>query len=166
MDLTEKKKIITFKVKSLAKLTVDLVGFDKINSKTGWIQKGINIVEKRFPSVIKYISKQSAISKIDKFKIVLECHKSTSEDRLRKIFIFWVEKELGKRIVFMIFEGMILPLTPIMALLPGPNIFFYIPALFFYYHWVSFWGLKRLDFKKLDLEVRYIDKGKKGGDRI
>lgn len=154
--IKNEKKVITFKIRSIIKFTIDLIGFDKISSDTKWIQKGIDIVGSRFPGVLIYISKQSAISNINKFKIVLECSKDISEEKLRNIFIVWVEKEMGKRLFFMIIEGLILPLTPILALLPGPNIFFYIPALFFYYHYKSFRGLKRLDFNDLDLTVKYV----------
>jgi len=57
-----------------------------------------------------------------------------------------------------VIEGVILPFTPVLALLPGPNIFFYVPALLFYYHLRSFLGLKKLQVDELDIEVKHMEK--------
>jgi hypothetical protein len=52
-----------------------------------------------------------------------------------------------------IIECTVLPVTPFLALLPGPNIFFYVPALLLYYHLKSYLGLKKVDVDKLDIEI-------------
>ncbi len=153
--MDKEKEEIVFRLVSILKFRLELTGFNKIYSKKKWIQKGIEILEKRFPSFIVYLSKQAAISNINNYKIVIESEKNKNVSTLKKVFIVWVEKELGKRLFFLIIEGIILPFTPVLALLPGPNIFFYVPALFFFYHYKSFRGLKKLDFDELDLEIKY-----------
>ena len=52
-----------------------------------------------------------------------------------------------------VLEALVIPLTPFLALLPGPNIFFYVPALLLYFHYRSYKGLKRTDVDKLSLEI-------------
>ena len=67
--MDKEKEEIVFRLVSILKFRLELTGFNKIYSKKKWIQKGIEILEKRFPSFIVYLSKQAAISNINNYKI-------------------------------------------------------------------------------------------------
>ena len=151
-------KTITFEIISLLKFKLDLVKYEKLSSKVKWVQKGIDLIDDHFPRMIEYLSKQNIISNLSKYKIILECRKNTKKSSLIKVFHIWIGKEKMKRMILVLIEGMIIPFTAILAPLPTTNFFFYIPALFFYYHFKSLQGLRKVDFDKLDIDFVYIEK--------
>jgi hypothetical protein len=151
-------KTITFEIKSLLKFQLDLVEYPELSSPKQWIQKGINILKNHAPKVLRYLSRQKILANLKNYKIRLETAKAIDDNHLKTIFKFWIQKEKMKRLVLIIIEGTILPFTGILAVLPGPNVFFYVPALLFYYHINSFLGLKKLDVDELNIEVIHINK--------
>ena len=60
-------KKLVFEIKHLIKLNLDLVDFPELESKKKWVQKGLNILKKHTPRVLKYLSKQSVISSLKDF---------------------------------------------------------------------------------------------------
>ena len=150
-------KTITFEIKSLLKFQLDLVEFPELSSPKQWVQKGINILKNRAPKVLRYLSRQKILANLKNYKIRLETSKAFDDKDLKKVFKFWIQKEKMKRLVLIIIEGAILPFTPILDILPGPNIFFYVPARLFYYHLNSFLGLKKIDVDELNIEVIHCE---------
>jgi len=153
-------KTITFDIISALKFELDIIKYEKISSEVKWIQKGIKIAEKHFPWIVNYLSKQSILANLCRYKIVIESDRKRSQKYIKKLFSIWIRKERMKRRVFVIIEAILIPFTPILALLPGPNIFFYIPVLFFYYHWKSLKGLNKVELCNLELEVHYVTEDK------
>ncbi|MEN8223473.1 MAG: hypothetical protein ABFR36_09470 [Acidobacteriota bacterium] len=155
---------ITFDIISILKFKLDIIKYEKISSTVKWVQKGIDLTAKHFPRIINYLSKQSILANICKYKIVIESdkNKKRSESMIKKVFAVWIRKERAKRMTFVVFESILLPFTPFLALLPGPNVFFYVPALLLYYHWKSLKGLKKLDLENLQLEIHHVDKSEIG----
>jgi hypothetical protein len=149
-------KIITFEIKSLLKFQLDMVEFPEISSSKKWVQKGIDILKNNAPKVLKYLSRQKIMAELKDHKIILETAKPIESRHIERLFIIWIQKEKMKRLILVVIEGIILPFTPFLALLPGPNVFFYIPALLFYYHLRSFLGIKRINVNELDIEVKKI----------
>jgi hypothetical protein len=144
---------ITFEVKSPLRFQLDLVEYPELSSPVKWVQKGIGILKGRFPRVLNYLSRQKILSQLKNYRIVFKTHKRTSQERLRHILKIWLQKEKAKRLILVIIEALILPFTPILAILPGPNVFFYVPALLFYFHLRSYLGLKKLDVDELKMEI-------------
>ncbi len=151
-------KTITFEIKSRLKFQLDMVVFPELSSPKKWIQKGIDVLKNNAPKVLGYLSRQKIMAELKDYKIILETTKPIKDKHVKKLFTIWIQKEKVKRLVLVIVEGLILPFTPLLALLPGPNIFFYVPALLFYYHLRSFLGLKRVHVKDLDIEVIHMEK--------
>lgn len=148
--------IITFEIKSLLKFQLDMVEFPELSSHKKWVQKGIDILKSSAPKVLKYLSRQKIMAELKNHKIILETEKPIKTKHVERLFKIWIEKEKMKRLVLVVIEGIILPFTPFLALLPGPNVFFYIPALLFYYHLRSFLGLRKINVNELDIEVKKI----------
>ncbi len=144
---------ITFEVKSPLRFQLDLVEFPELSSPVNWVQKGIDILKGRFPRVLNYLSRQKILSQLKNYRIVFKTHKRTSQERLRHILKIWLQKEKAKRLILVIIEALILPFTPILAILPGPNVFFYVPALLFYFHLRSYLGLKKVAVDELKIEI-------------
>jgi hypothetical protein len=147
-------RTITFEIKSLLKFKLDLVDFPDLNSPKKLIQKGIDILKKHSPGVLDYLSKQKIMSELKSYKIILKTDKTKNPQRIKTTFKIWVQKEIMKRLVLIIIEAIILPFTGILALLPGPNVFFYVPALLFYYHLRSYLGMRKIDVDDLNLEIQ------------
>ncbi len=69
----------------------------------------------------------------------------------RKSF-FFLQKQRSKHIIFLIGETILLPISGLMAVLPGPNVFFGFLALIMYTHWRALKGINHL----LRKERRFI----------
>lgn len=144
-----------------------MVEYPELSSPKKWVQKGIDLIKTHAPKVLHYLSRQKTLSQLKDCKIIINVKlkkkrkrkklKLTAPERrlkrIKLVFKVWVQKEKLKRLMLVILEGLIIPFTPILALLPGPNVFFYIPALLLYYHLTSYLGLRKVDVDDLDIEV-------------
>jgi len=149
-------KDVTFEIKSLLKFQLDMVEFPGLSSPKHWVQKGINILKNHAPKVLRYLSRQHILAELKEYKIILKTARVIDDGHMKKIFNIWIRKEMMKRLVLVIIEALILPFTPFLAVLPGPNIFFYVPALLFYYHLRSYLGLRKVHVNELNIEVVHI----------
>ena len=70
------------------------------------------------------------------------------EKRLKIKFFLFLQKQRTKHILLLIGEAILLPISGLMALLPGPNIFFGVLALIMFTHWQAFKGINRISRKK------------------
>ena len=68
--------------------------------------------------------------------------------RLKMKFFLFLQKQRTKHILLLIGEAILLPLSGLLALLPGPNIFFGFLALILFTHWQAFKGINRISRKK------------------
>jgi len=168
-DANEETNQVTFQVKSWLRFHLEMIEYPELSSPKKWVQKGIDLIKKHVPKVLNYLSRQKALSQLKDYKVIIDVKlkkkkrkrkklKFTApERRLKRIkFIFkmWIQKEKLKRLILSILESLVIPLTPFLALLPGPNVFFYIPALLLYYHFTSYLGLRKVDVDELNLEIR------------
>jgi len=69
---------------------------------------------------------------------------SQNKKRIRKKFVFFLHKQRSKHFVLLILETLLLPISGIMAILPGPNIFFYVLFLVMIIQWRALKGIKIL----------------------
>lgn len=79
-----------------------------------------------------------------------------TEKKIRRRFFFFLQKQRSRHILYLIGEAVLLPISGLMALLPGPNIFFGILALIMYAQWqglrgINCLGRKTHDFSPSDL---------------
>ncbi len=70
------------------------------------------------------------------------------EKRLKIKFFLFLQKQRTKHILLLIGEAILLPLSGLLALLPGPNIFFGVLALIMVTHWQAFKGINKVSRKK------------------
>ena len=66
------------------------------------------------------------------------------EKKVKSKFYFFLQRQRTKHIVILAGETLILPISGILALLPGPNVFFYALALFMIVQWQALRGINRL----------------------
>jgi len=67
-----------------------------------------------------------------------------SPKKLKSKFYFFLQKQRTKHIFFLIGETLLLPLSGLAAILPGPNVFFGVLALLMITHWQALRGTNRL----------------------
>lgn len=67
-----------------------------------------------------------------------------SEKRIKIKFFFFLQKQRTKHIFLLIAETLLLPVSGLAALLPGPNVFFGILALLIITHWHAIKGIHSL----------------------
>ncbi len=72
------------------------------------------------------------------------------QSRVRKKFTFFLQKQRSKHLFLLVVEGLLLPISGIMALLPGPNVFFYVLFLIMFIQWRALRGIKVLINKNHD----------------
>lgn len=144
---------ITIEVISLLRMKMDLVEYPELSSTVRWVQKGIDILKQKTPGIVAYLGKQTVLARLPQFHVRLRTHRKYKRKRVIRAFKLWIKKEKAKRLVLSLLEALVIPLTPVLALLPGPNVFFYVPALLLYFHFRSYQGLKKTDVDHLSIEI-------------
>jgi len=76
-----------------------------------------------------------------------------TEKRIRLRFSLFLYKQRSKHILMLIGETLLLPLSGLAALLPGPNVAFAALALLEITHWQALKGINRLGRKKHEFSV-------------
>jgi len=66
------------------------------------------------------------------------------EKKVRSKFYFFLQKQRTKHIILLVGESLILPISGIAALLPGPNMFFYVLVLLVIIQWQALRGINKL----------------------
>jgi len=89
------------------------------------------------------------ISHIKTNEITIYFSGKDSERKIRILFFLFLQKQKTKHLFLLIIETILLPLSGLMALIPGPNVFFGILALIMITHWQAFRGINQLGKKTL-----------------
>lgn len=95
----------------------------------------------------KTLKQEQAFRRVLKLKEVQIqiLHSGRLEDKkIRNKFYFYLQKQRTKHILLLIGETLLLPLSGIAALLPGPNVFFGFLAILMITHWQSLKGINRI----------------------
>jgi hypothetical protein len=87
------------------------------------------------------------------------------EKRIRLRFSLFLYRQRTKHILVLIGETLLLPISGLAALLPGPNVAFAALALLMYTHWRALKGINRLADKKHEFPTAplFADWEKAGG---
>jgi len=88
------------------------------------------------------------ILKIDDETIPIRFSGCRPEKRVALRFFFFLQKQRSKHILLLTGETLLLPLSGLAALLPGPNVAFAALALLMITHWQALRGINRLARKK------------------
>src|SRR5512142_421777 len=76
-----------------------------------------------------------------------------SERSVRTRLFLFLQQQRTRHIVTLAAEAVLLPITGLMALLPGPNVFFYALAIVMIIQWQALRGINRALRRDIDLEV-------------
>jgi len=89
----------------------------------------------------------SRVRKLEEDKIQIYHSGRLDEKKIRRRFFLFIQKQRTKHTLLIIGESILLPISGLMALLPGPNIFFGVLALNMITHWQALRGINRLSRK-------------------
>lgn len=90
------------------------------------------------------------ILKLDENKIQILYSGQSDEKKIRTKFYFFLQRQRTKHILILTGETLLLPISGLAALLPGPNVFFGVLALLMITHWRALRGLSRLAKKEYE----------------
>jgi hypothetical protein len=144
---------IVIEVISVIRLKLVLTEFPELSSEKKWVQRALTLLKEKTPAILNYLGRQKTMANLRFFRVVLQSKKRRKRSQMRRAFKIWLSKEKGKRLFQLIILGIILPVTPLLAILPGPNIFFYIPFLLFYFAWISYKGIRKVNVDEMEIEV-------------
>jgi len=82
--------------------------------------------------------------KIQADKIQILYSGRLEEKRIRIKFFFFLQKQRTKHIFLLIGETLLLPISALAGLLPGPNVFFGVLALLMITHWQALRGINQI----------------------
>ena len=96
-----------------------------------------------------------------------------SEQRIKVRFFFFLQRQRTKHILLLVGETLLLPISGLAVLLPGPNVFFGVLALLMVTHWQALRGINRLakkthlfiptsSLKEWELVIQKKDEGEFG----
>jgi len=88
--------------------------------------------------------------KLQEKKIQIYHSGCLEEKRIKTKFYFFLHKQRTKHILLLIGETLLLPISGLAALIPGPNVFFGALALLMITHWQALRGINRILRKKQD----------------
>jgi hypothetical protein len=77
----------------------------------------------------------------------------TDEKKTKLKFYFFLQRQRTKHIVLLIGETILLPISGLAALLPGPNVFFGALALIMITHWQALRGITRIVGKRHEFAI-------------
>ena len=70
--------------------------------------------------------------------------------KIRTKFYFFLQRQRTKHVLILIGEAILLPISGLAALLPGPNVFFGVLALLMITHWQALRGISRIIKKEYE----------------
>ncbi|MGB7294503.1 MAG: hypothetical protein WBC70_02860 [Candidatus Aminicenantales bacterium] len=111
------------------------------------------------PRILRQEQAFIRILKVDDETIAI-CHSGCRpEKRVALRFFFFLQKQRSKHVLLLVGETLLLPLSGLAALLPGPNVAFAALALLMITHWQALRGINRLARKKHEFPVapRFAD---------
>ncbi len=147
-----KKNVVCIEIVGKEKIKVKIKEYPEIRAKRRFLKKALILSKSKFPGIIKKISIEVILSGLIKYRIFVISKKS--KDEVVSILERWIRLLKIKRAVYVFFELLFMPLSGFLAILPGPNVFFYTLFLLFYFHLRTFLSLRKIRIKELDLEVR------------
>ena len=96
------------------------------------------------PRILRQEQTLARILKLETPEVSIKHARGISDKKIRRRFFFFLQKQRSKHILLLIIEAVLLPISGLMALLPGPNVFFGILALLMITQWQALRGINRL----------------------
>ena len=116
-----------------------LRSFPELTSGHKLVGKGLRIVKQYLPGLMHYISKQKVMGHMPTYQIaVTSPGKKQISTRFAACLKCWLRRKKNRRLAYVAIELILMPFSAFIALLPGPNVAFYLLFVLFYFHLKAF----------------------------
>ena len=143
---------ITLEISSPSGRILRLLDYPELSSNHKLVNKGIAVLRKYTPGVLRYLSLQRLLGHLPEYLIEVRAA-GMSESRVREYMGAWMRRKRLRRLFYVIVEVLLLPFTAFVAVLPGPNVVFYGLFVLFYFHFKAFLSLSRIKVAELHISL-------------
>jgi hypothetical protein len=144
---------IEIEIMSAANLKLELRSFPELTSENKLVNKGLGILKQYLPKLMGYISKQRVLGRMPACEITVKTSEKTDMEQIRHLLKHWLRGKKNRRLVYVAVELVLMPFSAFIAILPGPNVAFYLLFVLFYFHFKTFLSLRRIDIEKLNVSL-------------
>jgi hypothetical protein len=130
-----------------------LRSFPELTSEKKLVGKGLGIIKKYLPDLINYISKQRVMGRLPHCQITVKTNGKTDMEQVRHLLKHWLRRKKNRRLAYVALELLLMPFSALIAVLPGPNVAFYLLFVLFYFHFKAFLSLRKIDIEKLNISL-------------
>jgi Mitochondrial K+-H+ exchange-related len=144
---------ITIVISAASEVDICLQDFPELSSENKLVKKSLAIVKRYAPGILRYLSKQRALAHLPTFLIEIRSEEDIPEIEVRRRLGNWMRRKMRRRLIYVALEILLMPLAAFMAVLPGPNIFFYVLFVLFYFHMKAFLSLRKIKSENLNISL-------------
>ena len=148
---------IEIEIVSAAQLKLEFLSFPELTSEHKLVGKGLRIIRQYLPGLMRYISKQKVMGHMPTYQIAVTTREKTDIEQVRRLLKHWLRRKKNRRLAYMAIELLLMPFSAFIALLPGPNIAFYLLFVLFYFHFKAFLSLRKIDIEKLNISLVHTE---------
>jgi uncharacterized membrane protein len=86
-------------------------------------------------------------------RIVVKAPAGIDAAQARFLLENWLRRKKNRRLLYVALEMVLMPFSAFVAILPGPNVVFYLLFVLFYFHLKAFISLRKVDIEKLNVTL-------------
>lgn len=139
-----KRRFCFFSSAPFARLDISLP-----RTKAIW-EKAKQKVISLWPRVLLQEEAFSLAGRDDLQKIKILYSGQVDEKKIRSKFMLYLIRKRTRHIILLTLEMLAIPISGLAAILPGPNILFYILAILVIIHWRALRGIRKLSRKQIE----------------
>jgi len=144
---------ITIAISASSELQIDLEDFPELSSENKLVKKSLAVVKRYTPGILRYLSKQKVLAHLPLYLIEIHSQADISEAEARRRLGNWMRRKMIRRLFYVLSELLVMPFTAFVALLPGPNVIFYLLFVLFYFHLKAFLSLRKIKSENLNISL-------------
>jgi hypothetical protein len=148
---------IEIEIESTAKRKMALRSFPELTSERKLVGKGLRIVKQYLPRLMHYISKQKVMGHMPSYRIIVKTREKIDIGQVRDLLEHWLRHKKNRRLAYVAVELLLMPFSAFVAILPGPNIAFYLLFVLFYFHLKAFLSLRKIDMNALNISLEQTE---------
>jgi len=148
---------IEIEIVSAARLKLELRSFPGLASEHKLVGKGLAVLKQYLPGLMHYISKQKVMGRLPSCHISVKTREKLDINQVRDLLTHWLRRKKNRRLAYVAVELLLMPFSAFIALLPGPNIAFYLLFVLFYFHFKTFLSLRKIDIAKLKISLEHTE---------
>jgi hypothetical protein len=147
---------IIIHLSSRSEFEADLKEFPELTSENKLVKKSLLVVKRYTPGILRYLSKQKALAHLPAYLIEIHSAEEIPEVEVRRRLGNWMRRKMIRRLIYVVVELLLMPFTAVVALLPGPNVVFYLLFVIFYFHAKAFLSLRKIKIEDLNISLQKI----------